>query len=278
MNVIQSENDSSQWIMMIRFPSAPSELQRMIAEAVLGKKTTRPTLVEKIKEAMKASVGTKIADSYITPIYDNINYAFEEWNASGSKKTNQLKETLRTKLKEFGVFKFSDATLDQFLDIFESRTINVYCRPIESKDDPLYKEYLSNILESVRNTLERSLSDEPMWGVFLDEKQADGTMKTFLPTILIKVSDDLIWIPASPDTALTASGEELKRVDLTKMFQPLYELLFPTRKDRGIVRVIGPRGGEHLCGEIFSSRERAEIKDKTINLANEYKMTLFVTN
>jgi hypothetical protein len=264
-------------VKMINQNPTLQELQVMIAEAVLGKRHLKPTSSEKIKTVLRETIGDKVADNHISHIFERINDTFAEWNAAGPIKTRLLKEKLRERLKQYGVFKFSDATLEQFIDIFMSRTLNIYCAEVD-KAGELYKAFLDNIVNQVSNSLTRCLNDETkVWGIHLEETHPDNTVHTYLAVILIEV-DEFIWIPATPDRAELENNEELKRSDFTSLFRPLYEMIFPTKKDRGLVRVNGPRGGEHLCGEIYSPKKRDEYTEgqKTIQLSNGYSMSLFV--
>jgi hypothetical protein len=251
----------------------------MIAEAVLDKPQTKPVSTDKIRDAIKNDLTTKIAESQINSIYEAANKVVMNYKGTktGNKKHNELKETLREQLKANTIFKFSDSILDNILNVFENRMINIEVKKLQFDD--YYNEFMGTIIAETQTIFERALhNDTPAWGIYLDEQFPDKSIKRYLVVVIVQVGD-MIWIPTIPDKATLENGDELTRIDFSKLFQPIYETLFPTKKDRGMVRVTGPKGGQHLAGEVFTPKTRDQYKpeEKKVELDNGYSIEIFVT-
>jgi hypothetical protein len=246
----------------------------LVAEPILKKQFRTITSKEVIKKRLKDDITKHLHENFINDTLTDLSAAFDAWNKEGGKK-DKLKELIAQTVGKRKVFKFTQGTLDHMVDLLLSQSISLKVEkiknPLDSQD---FQDFLTYTLEDTARVLTQGLTDQPLYGVFF----LHGNSRN-LATPLIELSDKFLWVPSLPSEGELEDGTQLKRVDICRIFQPVIDEGFAGKKERGSVEVTGPRGGKFLCGEVYSSVNKADLKakDKVIPLANDYSLELFVT-
>lgn len=245
----------------------------MIATAVLGKNFRSLTSRENAKTAIKTHLDKCLSETYINDVITTITTAFEDASKQGIMKREALKETMASKLGDKRMFKFTQTKMDYMIEALESRSIEVYIRPV-TKDRDDFQEFLQNTLGDTATVMERAITDEEMWGIYFKEGGC-----SLLISPIIKLNDETLWIPASTCEIELNNGEKLASNNISRMLIPIMDLAYTKKQDKGAVEVTGPKGSKYPCGQIYTSKKKDQLKpeEKKIELANGYILETFVT-
>ena len=243
-----------------------------VATAVLGKSYKSLTSRDNAKNAISVGLKKKLSENYINDIVTTLTQVFEDATKEGVVKKNDLKDRMSAKLGDKKLFKFTQGTLEEMIDHFDSRSIEIYIRPV-TKDKQDFQDFMERTLSDTATVMERALSDQPMWGVYF--KEGDSRL---LITPLIQLGS-MLWIPAATCEIELDNGDKLAPLDISRMLTPILDLAYTTKQDKGAVEVTGPKGGKYPCGMIYTNKKRDQYKptEKVIELQNGYKLDLFVT-
>lgn len=245
----------------------------MIATAVLGKNFRSLTSRDNAKTAIKTHLYKCLSETYVEEVIATITTAFEDASKQGITKREALKEAMAAKLGDKKLFKFTQTKMDYMIEALESRSIEIYIRPV-TKDSDAFQEFLQNTLGDTATVMERAITDEEMWGIYFKEGAA-----SLLVSPIIALQKEILWIPASTCEIEMNNGEKLSTKDTARMIAPIMDLAYTKKQDKGAVEITGPKGGKYPCGQIYTSKKRDQLKpeEKKIELANGYILEMFVT-
>lgn len=243
----------------------------MVATAVLGKNFKALTSRDNVKESIKKRLASKLSENYVNEVITTITQVFEDSSKEGVVKKDALKDRMSAKLGDKKLFKFTQGTLEEMIEDFESRSIEIYIKEI-TKDSDEYKDFIDRTLNDTATVMERALSDQPMWGIFF--KHGDDIL---LISPIIQLGE-LLWVPAVTCEIELNNGDKLAPIDISRMLIPVMEAAYTGKQDKGAVEVTGPKGGKYPCGQIYTNKKRDQLtpKEKKIELQNGYVLDLFV--
>lgn len=244
----------------------------MLATAVLGKNYRSLTSRENAKKAITERLSPKMAESYVQEVINTITQTFEDATKEGITKKDQIKDKMSAKLGDKKLFKFTQSLLEEMIEHLESRSIEIYIRPLP-RDSEDFDNFLTRTLNDTATVMERALQgEETMWGIYFKE----GEERVLISPII--QLGDMIWIPASTCEIELDNGDKLTSMDISRMLMPIMDAAYTKKQDRGAVEITGPKGGKYPCGQIYTHKKRDSLtaEEKTIKLANGYSAELFV--
>lgn len=244
----------------------------MVATAVLGKNFKALTSRDNVKESMKKRLSSKLSENYISEVITTITQVFEDASKEGVIRKDVLKDRMSARLGDKKLFKFTQGTLEEMIEEFESRSIEIYIRELD-KDSDDYRDFIARTLNDTATVMERALTDQPMWGIYF--KHGEDRL---LISPIIQIGE-FLWCPSVICEAELENGEKLAPIDVSRMLIPVMNAAYKTKQDKGGVEVTGPKGGKYPCGEIYTNLKKDQLtpKQKKIELANGYVLDLFVT-
>lgn len=218
-----------------------------------------------------------------TKILDMLHEAMDGvQGVTSTKKTkNQIIEQLRARIRDDGTYKFSEQILNDLISNYVDNTLLISIREI-SRDSEEYKKFTKtlhsqNTRPSFKHTtkaIAEAVPEAPIYGIFAEEI-FEGKHSTELVLILIAVSAGILWIPATPEEIILESGIKIDKLDFSRLIYPIYNTIIENRQDRGLCSII-IGDNTYPCGEFYSNTPRNRMQEKSLTLANNYTMKLFV--